>query len=656
MKVSERQWKTVPTAFEKNHDVVCSDGGLRGGVLLKRLETLLEWGGIRKEIILLVLGGLALLASILGWRPFPFDMAWIAIVLCGIPIVLEAIIGLVTAFDIKADVLVSIALVASVTIGEDFAAGEVAFIMQLGALLEDLTVARARAGIEKLVHLTPQTARRIKDGREEVIAAEQVWVGDVLRVNPGETVPVDGVIVSGQTSINQAVMTGESLPVDKQAGDEVSSGTVNQFGAFDMRATKVGEDSSIQRMIRLVQSADAGKAKIVGIADRWATWIVVIALTAAGLTWLATGQVIRAVTILVVFCPCALVLATPTAIMAAIGNATKHGFLVREGDALERLAAVSRITFDKTGTLTYGTPQVVAVQSFQKGLSEQALYAAAASAELRSEHPLGKAVVRCYRAKMHMEPQPATQFQMLPGRGVAAAVEGRQVLAGNPELFQEKQIAIPAPVQETVAFYQQQGCTVILLAADGRMAGILALSDTIRENAADMVAQVKQAGVTPVLLTGDHENAARQIADQLQIDEVRANCLPEQKLEWIDQYQTAGSQVCMIGDGINDAPALKKAYVGIAMGGIGSDIAVDAADIALVDDEIQELPHLLRLARRMMITIKCNLAFSMTLNFIAIILAMNGVLNPVVGALVHNAGSVLVILNSALLLKWRKRK
>ena len=342
--------------------------------------------------------------------------------------------------------------------------------------------------------------------------------------------------------------------------------------------------------------------------------------------------------------------------MAPIGNATKHGFLVREGDALERLAAVSRIAFDKTSTLTYGTPQVVAVQSFQQGLSEQALYAAAASAEMRSEHPLGKAVVHCYWKKTHMEPQPATQFQMLPGRGVAATVEERQVLSGNLELLQEKRIVIPALVQEAVKFYQQKGCTVILLAADGQMARILALSDAIREDAADMVAQVKQAGVTPVLLTGDHENAAGQIADQLQIDEVRVNCLPEQKLEWIDQYQAAGSRVCMIGDGINDAPALKKAYVGIAMGGIGSDIAVDAADIALVDDEIRELPHLLRLARRMMITIKCNLAFSMTLNFIAIILAMNGVLNPVVGALVHNAGSVLVILNSALLLKWRKRK
>lgn len=228
-------------------------------------------------------------------------------------------------------------------------------------LLEELTVAKARAGIEKLVHLTPQTARVLKKGTETVVPAEQVQVGDMLRVLPGETVPVDGVITAGQTSINQAVMTGENLPVDKTVGDEVSSGTVNQFGAFEMRAAKVGEDSSIQRMIRLVQSADAGKAKIVGLADRWATWIVVIALTAAALTWAVTGQIIRAVTILVVFCPCALVLATPTAIMAAIGNATKHGFLVREGDALERLARVKILAFDKTGTLTCGTPEVVAV-------------------------------------------------------------------------------------------------------------------------------------------------------------------------------------------------------------------------------------------------------------------------------------------------------
>ena len=342
----------------------------------------------------------------------------------------EAIIGLITAFDIKADVLVSLALIASVCIGEDFAAGEVAFIMQLGALLEDLTVAKARAGIEKLVHLTPQTARVIIDGTEKIIPAQQVKVGDVIRVLPGETVAVDGIILSGQTSVNQAVMTGESLPVDKSAGDEVSSGTVNQFGAFEMRAAKVGEDSSIQRMIKLVQSADAGKAKIVGLADRWATWIVVIALSAAGLTWAFTGEIIRAVTILVVFCPCALVLATPTAIMAAIGNSTKHGFLVREGDALERLSAVTKITFDKTGTLTYGTPQVTAVKSVSK-FTEEEVYAFAAAAEQLSEHPLGKAILRCYGKK----PAACDHFKMDPGEGVSATVDGKLVKAGNLKLL-----------------------------------------------------------------------------------------------------------------------------------------------------------------------------------------------------------------------------
>ena len=299
------------------------------GKIIEKLEGLLEWGGTLKDVICLVLGGISLAISLFDLVPLPFDAAWIAIILCGLPIILEAIIGLVTAFDIKADVLVSLALVASVLIGEDFAAGEVAFIMQLGALLEELTVSKARAGIEKLVHLTPQTARILTANGEKIISAEQVAIGDRIRVLPGETIPVDGVILSGQTSINQAVMTGESLPVDKTVGDDVSSGTVNQFGAFEMEAAKVGEDSSIQRMIRLVQSADAGKAKIVGLADRWATWIVVIALSAAALTWFFSGEIIRAVTILVVFCPCALVLATPTAIMAAIGNATKHGFLVR---------------------------------------------------------------------------------------------------------------------------------------------------------------------------------------------------------------------------------------------------------------------------------------------------------------------------------------
>lgn len=617
---------------------------------MEKLEHFLELGGTKKDITLLVISGIALIVSIFDLVPLPFDASWAAIILCGIPIILEAVIGLVTAFDIKADVLVSLALIASVCIGEDFAAGEVAFIMQLGGLLEELTVARARAGIEKLVHLTPQTARVILGGEETTIPAEDVKVGDLLRVLPGETIPVDGEIVSGQTSVNRAVMTGESLPVDKGVGDEVSSGTVNQFGAFEMKATKVGEDSSIQRMIRLVQSADAGKAKIVGLSDRWATWIVVIALTAAALTWLISGEIIRAVTILVVFCPCALVLATPTAIMAAIGNATKHGFLVREDNALERLAAVKKITFDKTGTLTYGTPKVVLVHSALPSLSDNELYRLCAAAEHYSEHPLGKAITRCCQ----QETGEAENFRMVPGRGVSARVDGRAILAGNAELLAEHRIAIPEEATKGADAQLSQGCTVTYAAVDGVFAGFLALSDTIREESANMIDQLSALQVQPVLLTGDHQNAAAAIAAQLHIGEVHANCLPEDKLSHIRADQSAGAKVCMIGDGVNDAPALKAADVGIAMGGVGSDIAVDAADIALVDGEVKELPHLIALSKRMMRTIKLNMTFSMTLNFIAIALAITGTLNPVVGALIHNAGSVLVITNSALLLKWRQ--
>ena len=623
--------------------------------LMKQLERLLETGGAKKDIILLAVSGVSLILSLTNAVPLPFDIAWVAIILCGLPIILEAVIGLVTSFDIKADVLVSLALIASVCIGEDFAAGEVAFIMQLGALLEDLTVAKAREGIEKLVKLTPQTARVIySDGREAVVAAGEVKAGDLIRVLPGETVPVDGIIVSGQTSIDQSVMTGESLPVDKAAGDEVSSGTVNQFGAFEMKATKVGEDSSIQRMIRLVRSADAGKARIVGLADRWATWIVVIALTAAVATWAVTGQIIRAVTILVVFCPCALVLATPTAVVAAIGNASRRGLLVREGDALERLSKVSVVTFDKTGTLTHGTPEVTAVESVSDIPAEE-LFELAASAELLSEHPLGKSVVRCFTEKSRKTPMSPDSFDMIPGEGVTAGINGRLVRAGNLRLMSKAKIQIAQQAAQGAEKYLDNGSTVIYIGVNNIFAGYIVLSDTVREESPRLISDLKTLGVRPVLLTGDHGNAASAIGKALEINDIHADCLPEDKLLHIEEYRRGGNSVCMIGDGINDAPALKKADVGIAMGGVGSDIAVDAADIALVRDEIKELPHLFALSGRMMTTIKANMIFSMALNLLAIILAMTGVLNPVVGALVHNAGSVLVIINSALLLRWRKK-
>lgn len=618
----------------------------------EKLESILEFGGTKKDILFLIFGGISLALSLANVNILPFDMAWIAIILCGVPIILEAIIGLITEFDIKADVLVSLALIASVLIREDFAAGEVAFIMQLGALLEDLTVAKARSGIEKLVKLTPQTARVIYNDNVSIIPAQNVKVGQNIRVLAGETIPVDGVIISGQTSINQAVMTGESLPVDKTVGDEVSSGTVNQFGTFEMKATRVGEDSSIQRMIRLVESADAGKAKIVGMADRWATWIVVIALTAAALTGFITGEIIRAVTILVVFCPCALVLATPTAIMAAIGNATKHGFLVREGDALERLAQVSSIAFDKTGTLTYGKPRVLEVKAIAN-YTEEDIFSFAAAAEALSEHPLGKAITKSYKEKISNNIKTASDFSLIIGKGIIATVENKKIIAGNQKLLSENNIKIPDNINNQADIYLNSGCTVIYIAVDNELSGFIVLSDTIREQSVDMLNKLKQTNVNPVLLTGDNINSAKNIANKLQINEFISNCLPEDKLKYIKDYQKTGKKICMIGDGINDAPALKISDVGIAMGGIGSDIAVDAADIALVDDEIKELPHLFKLSKKMMNTIKLNLVFSMGLNFLAIYLAITGNINPVVGALVHNAGSVAVIINSALLLKYK---
>ncbi|MBU3111485.1 heavy metal translocating P-type ATPase [Clostridium lacusfryxellense] len=604
-------------------------------------------------ILFLIISAASLVSSLSHISIFQIDSAWVAIILCGIPIIKGAIVGLVKEFDIKADILVSIALVASIFIGEIFAAGEVAFIMTLGALLEERTVAKARAGIEKLVHLTPRTARVVRNGVESIVPARNVEIGDMLRVLAGETVAVDGVITLGQTSIDQSVMTGESMPVDKGGFDDVYSGTVNQFGTFDMKVTKVGENSSLQRMIRLVESADASKAKIVGIADRWATWIVVIALASAFGTWIVTGEIIRSVTILVVFCPCALVLATPTAIMASIGNATKFGILVRAGDALERLSEVTIIAFDKTGTLTYGKPDVVAFKSYIENITSEKLLELTASVELRSEHPLGKAIVSNFRKKSHIILEQPQDFIMIAGRGVKATIDGDIIFAGNSSLLIENSIEISQNMLGEASTYINDGCTIIYVAINNKEVGFVALSDTLRKDSYDMIEKLKALNVESVLLTGDNPLAASHIAKSVGISNFHSQCLPEDKMNVIEKYQNENRMVCMIGDGINDAPALKKAYVGIAMAGIGSDIAVDAADIALVSDDIKCIPHLLNLSQKTMKTIKLNLALSMLLNFIAIILAMAGILNPVTGALVHNVGSVAVIINSALLLNFK---
>ena len=603
--------------------------------MLEKIENVLEWSGFKKDITFLVISAFALVASFAWGGQLPVDPAWVAVVLCGLPILCGAIIGLVTRFDIKADVLVSLALIAAVCIGEFFAAGEVALIMQLGALLEDTTVARAQRGIRRLVAMAPRTARLVgESGDEREILAEEVRAGQCVRVLPGETIPVDGRVVQGQTSVDESLLTGEPMPVDKYEGCEVSSGTVNQFGAIEVEATRPGDDGSIQRLTRLVQSADAGKAKIVRMADRWATWIVVTALLVAVGVFVATGEILRSVTVLVVFCPCALVLATPTAIMAAIGNATKHGFLVKEGDALERLAAVSRLVFDKTGTLTRGKPTVHAVEPLPYlGLSRDELYGLLASAEELSEHPLGHAIVECAAAE-GVELSMPSEFSMAPGQGVRATVRGRTVAVGNEALMRAEKLAVSQWQAIDLKKYLDKGCTTTFIAVDGEPAGVVALFDEMRVDAA----------------------AAAAIATQAGIREYVSECKPETKMDYIEQGEADGRLAAMVGDGVNDAPALKRSYVGIAAGGVGSDIAVEAADIVIVGEGVSELPHLFALARHTMRVIRANLAFSMALNFVAIVLAVTAVLDPVTGALVHNCSSVFVIVNSAFLLGWKAKE
>lgn len=622
--------------------------------LLEKAEELLELGGTVKQVAFLLASGVALAFSVFGLVPVGFDWAWVAVALCGLPIVTEAFIGLVARFDIRAGLLVSISLVASLAIGQVFAAGEVAFIMQLGELLEHLTVKKARSGIEHLVSLTPLSTRVIKNGKEHSLPVEQVAVGDIIRVLPGETVPVDGVVVEGNTSINQSVITGESMPVDKTVGDSVLSGTVNQMGAFEMRAAKVGRDSSFQRIVELARAADPDKAKIVGVADRWATLVVVAALAAAVGVYALSGSLVRAVTVLVVFCPCALVLATPTAVMAAIGNVAKRGFLVKSGDALERLSAVRTVAFDKTGTLTYGLPSVSLVCSLKEGLGEDGLLGLAASAERLSEHPLGKSVVK-EAEKRGLSLSAAEGFVMNVGQGISATVDGKAVLAGNSRLMAAKSVEISRTAAEKAETLGTQGGTLLYVAVDGVLCGFILLADAVRAEAADTVKGLQRLGVGSVLLTGDNRATAAAVAERAGVSVVKSECLPEDKQRYVKALQAKGG-VCMVGDGVNDALALKAASVGIAMGGVGSDIAVDAADIVLTDDNVKALPHLFALSRRMLVTVKLNIGFSMGLNFLAVGLAATGALSPVLGALVHNAGSVAVIVNSALLLRWKRKK
>ena len=594
----------------------------------------------KMDIALIAISTISLIASFILSLDY---ISWIAVLLCGIPIFKECYEGLTTEFDIKADLLVSMAIIASIIIGEVFAAGEIATIMAIGGFLEEYTVSKTQGRIEELVKMTPQVATRIKNGIEEKIPIENVAIGDILKVLPGERIPTDGIILNGITSIDQSTLTGESLPIDKKENDEVYSGTINLYGSFTMKTTKISQDSSLQKLIKLVESSKPENAKIVRTADKWATIIVVIAFTAAVLTYLFTFEITRSVTILVVFCPCALVLATPTAIMAAIGNLTKYGILVKDGQSLEELAKVDELVFDKTGTLTKGTPEVVKITSDNP---KEMMYLLA-SLESKSEHPLAKSIVRYYNSRNLAE---VTDFKMHIGKGVSGIINDSKVIAGNKKFLEEENIYLKSYAEP------QNGEIQMFVARDGEILGSIELADTLRKNSKRTIRKLKGLRVKTTLLTGDNEKTAKHIAKEVKVRNVISNCMPEDKTEYIKREQILGHKVAMIGDGINDAPSLKKADVGIAMGEIGSDVSVEAANIALVNDNIEDIPHLIGIARRTIRIISIGIGFALSLNIIAMALAILGIINPIEGALIHNIGSVIVIIYSSTLVRYRLSK
>ena len=610
----------------------------------------------KQNIIIVIISAISLVLSITNFLNPTIDWAWIAVILCGAPMMRDALIEIIVNHNIKAGVLVSIALIASVSLNMIFVAGEVSFIMALGTFLEDATTRRTEIAIKKLLTVLPQTVTLIKGKEQITCKIEDVKKGDTIRVVPGEVLTFDGVITKGETSINQAYITGESMPVDKVKGDKVFSGTLNQFGTFEMKVTEDKENSSLQKLVRLVEKAELEKVEIVRKADIWATWVVIIALTIAILTFIFTKEIVRAVSVLVVFCPCALVLATPTAIMAGIGNASKNGILIKNGTVLEIFNKVNAFLFDKTGTLTYGTPEVTAIKSFNKELNEDKLINLVGNIEKHSEHVIGKAITEYAKESINKESKDVKDFKLLIGKGVTGTIDNINIYAGNKKLLKENNIDISKEQEKEIAKYSKKGANIIYVAFDDSLQGFVVLEDTIKETTGNIIEKLNKQEVETVLLTGDNENNANNIASLLNIKTVYSECSPENKLNIVENFGKEGKKVCMLGDGINDAPALKKADVGIAMGKIGSDMAIDSADIVLISDDINKISYIRQLSSKVIKTIYINLTISMTINFVFVLLSIMGLLTPIQGAIVHNIGSFGVILNSALILRWRAKE
>ncbi|MEG1719983.1 MAG: cation-translocating P-type ATPase, partial [Clostridia bacterium] len=653
----------------------CGCGSSKGGDCCGKNDKSIS---IKTQIVLLIISFISLVISFINPAKIfnldilmYFDVAWVSVILCGYPIFVSAFKNLFVNKKITSSLLISVAITASIALeaftlfnmakgmshGESyiFAAGEIAFLMAIGGLIEDYTVRKSRAGIEKLINLAPVVANVLRDGEFVLVNVSDVKIGDIVLVKPDDVISVDGEIIKGQTAVDQSNMTGEAIPVDKTVGDGVFAGTYNKNGVIEIRVTTLSNDMAITKLINLTTEAEGKKAPISRIADKFASLIVPLAISLSVIVAIVAYMflnvdlitaIIRGVTILVVFCPCSLALATPTAIAAGLGNASFKGVLIKSGQALEIMSKVNTVAFDKTGTLTTG--EILVTDVITNNITRDELLKLTASAEMYSTHPIAKAILSCANSETLITP---TNTNSLTGVGISATVGNDEILVAQLS-YLEKGTYDKALLQKADVLLDS-GKTVIVVLQNKEIIGFIALSDMIRDNSSSTVMALSSMNINSVMLTGDNESTANSIAKKSGIKTVYHSLLPEGKVSAIEAIRKTNT-VCMVGDGVNDAPALVTADTSIAMGALGSDIAIESADIALMSSDISKIPYIINLSKRVMNTIRGNIGLSMTINVIAVIVSTLGLLTPVTGALVHNLSSIIVVCNSALILTKKK--
>ncbi|MEI6166558.1 MAG: cation-translocating P-type ATPase [bacterium] len=615
----------------------------------------------RREILVLAFAPALILVLILAswglahWHIGPVYLnaflALAAVLLGGTP---RFIAGFrdVSRKRITVNVFVTVALAATIAIGEFRPAAIIILIMSVVGALESYALDKTRRSIRALLDLAPQTATVRRNGEEVTVPVAELQAGDQVVVRPGERIPVDGTVFAGASSVNQAPITGESMPVEKLAGSSVFSGTLNESGRLEIRTEKVGEGTTLARIVHLVQEAQGSRAPIQNLADRFTTWFLPTVVGLAVVAFFVTGDVKAAVSVLLVACPCAFAIATPTAVTAGISNMAKRAILIKGGMFLELAHTIDHLLVDKTGTFTFGRPKVMEIVTFNERTPEDILRLACI-AEKYSEHPLGRAILAAGKDEKLSIPDPE-HFSSAAGMGVEAAYGSAKILVGKPSFIQDAGLSLTPQIEQAIAQQSEQGRTAVLVANNNELLGLLAIADEIRPEIPAALLALKGMGVKRItMLTGDNPKVAAAVARVIGVDDFQSELLPEQKLAFVKKCQAQGQVVGMIGDGVNDAPALAQADVGIAMGAAGTDVAIETADVTLMNDDISGVADFMWMSATVLRRIKLNIFFSMIYNVIGLTLSVVGLMTPIIAVIFQEAGCVTVVISSTLLL-WSK--